>query len=67
MIPDGNGYREYRPLDISITKNVAALFIAAILVTAMVMGLVRYYRRKGLRASAKRHGFFRDACLVRIL
>ncbi len=58
LIPDGNGYREYRPLDISITKNVAALFIATILVTAMVMGLVRYYRRKGLRAPRKGMGFF---------
>ncbi len=58
LIPDGDGYREYRPLDISITKNVAALFIAVFLVTAMVMGLVRYYRRRGLRAPRKGMGFF---------
>lgn len=58
LIPDGSGYREYRPLDISITKNVAALFIAAVLVTAMVMGLVRYYRRRGFRAPRKGMGFF---------
>ena len=52
-------YREYRPLDISITKNVLALFIASILVTWMVMGLVRYYRRKdGLKAPRKGMGFF---------
>ncbi len=55
---DGKYFREYRPFDISITKNVLALFIAAILVTAMVMGLVSYYRRKGLRAPRKGMGFF---------
>ena len=55
---DGKYYREYRPFDISITKNVAALFIAALLVTAMVMGLVRYYARRGLRAPRKGAGFF---------
>lgn len=58
LIPDGSTYREYRPLDLSVTKNVAALFIAALLVTAMVMGLVRYYKRKGLRAPRKGMGFF---------
>lgn len=55
---DGQYYREYRPLDISITKNVAALFIVVVLVTAMVMGLVGYYRRRGLRAPRKGMGFF---------
>lgn len=55
---DGKYYREYRTLDISITKNVAALFIAVILVTAMVMGLVRYYRRRGFRAPRRGMGFF---------
>lgn len=54
----GQYYREYRPLDISITKNVAALFIVVVLVTAMVMGLVSYYRRRGLRAPRKGMGFF---------
>lgn len=55
---NGTLYREYKPLDFSITKNVAALFIAALLVTAMVMGLVRYYNRRGLRAPRKGMGFF---------
>ena len=50
-------YREYRPFDISITKNVLALFIAAILVTLMVMGVVRFYSRKGFRAPRKGMGF----------
>lgn len=61
-IPDESGksgvyYREYKPFDISITKNVLALFIAAALVTAMVMSLVRYYKRRGLRAPRKGMGF----------
>lgn len=55
---DGKYYREYRPLDLSITKNVAALFIAVILVMAMVFGLVRFYRRKGMAAPRKGMGFF---------
>lgn len=56
---DVNGvkYQIYRPFDISITKNVLALFIAAILVTAMVMSVVRYYSRKGLKAPRKGMGF----------
>ena len=37
---------------------MAALFIAVILVMAMVFGLVRYYRRRGMRAPRKGMGFF---------
>lgn len=55
---DGDIYRTYRPLDLSITKNVLALFISAFLVLAMVMGLVKYYGRRGLRAPRKGMGFF---------
>ena len=54
---DGRYYKEYRPFDISITKNVLALFIAAALVTWMVMGLVRFYSRNGFRAPRKGMGF----------
>ncbi len=54
---DGTFYREYRCLDFSITKNVLALFIAAALVTWMVMGLVRFYTRKGYKAPRKGMGF----------
>lgn len=58
LIPEAGGYSEYRPFDLSITKNVAALFIAALLVLAMVMSLVNYYHRKGLKAPRKGMGFF---------
>ncbi|MDE6716594.1 MAG: F0F1 ATP synthase subunit A [Muribaculaceae bacterium] len=54
---DGIYYREYRPLDISITKNVAALFISTAIVLIIVMSLVRYYRRRGLKAPRKGMGF----------
>lgn len=54
----GRYYKEYRPLDISITKNVLALLIAAVIVTALVMILVSFYKRKGLHAPRKGMGFF---------
>lgn len=54
---DGKYYREYRPFDISITKNVLALFISGVLVTLMVMSVVRYYARRGLKAPRKGMGF----------
>lgn len=54
---DGKYYKEYRPLDISITKNVLALFIATLIVTLMVMSVVRWYARKGLTAPRKGMGF----------
>lgn len=54
----GRYYREYRPIDISITKNVLALMIAAVVLTALVMILVSFYRRKGLNAPRKGMGFF---------
>ncbi len=50
-------YREYKPVDLSITKNVLALFIAAIIVTAMVMSVVRFYRKNGMKAPRKGMGF----------
>lgn len=53
----GQYYREYRPLDLSITKNVLALFITVALVMAMVFSLKSYYRRRGMRAPRKGMGF----------
>ncbi|MDE7419101.1 MAG: F0F1 ATP synthase subunit A [Muribaculaceae bacterium] len=59
---DGKYYKEYRPFDISITKNVLALFIAAAIVTWMVMALVRFYARKGFKAPRKGMGFL-ELCI----
>lgn len=53
----GEYFKEYRPLDLSITKNVMALIISVIVVIAMVFSLMEYYKRRGLRAPRKGMGF----------
>lgn len=45
--------KEYRPLDISITKNVAALFVSIILVAGLMLWLANWYKRKGHKAPRK--------------
>ena len=55
IMPDGS---EYRPLDLSITKNVCALLIAAALVALVTFLLVRFYKRNGKKAPRKGMGFF---------
>ena len=54
---DGKFYAEYKPWDISITKNVLALFISAIVVTLLLMSVVRWYRKNPLKAPRKGNGF----------
>ena len=53
MMPDGS---EKRPWDFSVTKNVAAIFIAALLVVWMVMSLRRWYARQGMKAPRRAMG-----------
>lgn len=48
----------YRPLDFSITKNVCALFISAFIVILMAFSMVRYYKKKGMKAPRKGAGFY---------
>lgn len=55
ILPDGS---EYRPIDLSITKNVCALLIAAALVALVTFMLVRFYKRNGKKAPRKGMGFF---------
>ncbi|MBO5445181.1 MAG: F0F1 ATP synthase subunit A [Muribaculaceae bacterium] len=55
---DGKFWREYRCFDLSITKNVLALFIAAALVIWIVLSLVRFYAKHGYKAPRKGMGFF---------
>jgi F-type H+-transporting ATPase subunit a len=45
--------KEIKPFDISITKNVMALFISMIVVIACLMSLVRFYKRNPLKAPRK--------------
>ena len=53
---------EYRPLDISITKNVAALFVSLILVSGLMLWLASWYRRHGYKAPRKGLGAV-EACV----
>ena len=56
---DGNGGMvQYRPLDLSITKNVAALIISALVVALMAFWLVRWYKRNGMKAPRRGLGAF---------
>jgi len=54
---DGKQYTEYKPWDISITKNVLALLISVIVVILMMISIVRWYRRHGMKAPRKGNGF----------
>lgn len=47
---------EYRPLDLSITKNVLALFISAIIVILMVLSVARWYGRGTYKTPRKFRG-----------
>ena len=58
-VSDGNGGMvQYRPLDLSITKNVAALIISALVVALMAFWLVRWYKRNGMKAPRRGLGAF---------
>ncbi len=47
---------EYRPLDLSITKNVLALFISAIIVILMVLSVALWYSRGTYKTPRKFRG-----------
>lgn len=49
IVGEKNG-EEYRPLDVSVTKNVLALFITAVVVMFVLFPLKRWYRRNPLLA-----------------
>ncbi len=48
--------KEYKPWDISITKNVLAVFISSLLVLWMVLSVASWYRRQPLKAPRKTRG-----------
>ncbi len=54
---DGGHYLEYKPFDISITKNVLALLISAIVVTLLMMCVVRWYKKNPMKAPRRGSGF----------
>ena len=47
---------EKRPFDISITKNVLALFIAVIFVASLLLWLARHHKANGFKAPRKGRG-----------
>ncbi|MDE6691827.1 MAG: hypothetical protein K2K05_00395, partial [Muribaculaceae bacterium] len=57
---------EYRPLDISITKNVAALFITIILVSGLMLWLANWYGRKVNKAPRRGLGAVEVQSLITI-
>ncbi len=58
---------EVRPLDLSVTKNVAGLFINGALLVVLVLGCARWYKRHETRKEAPK-GFVGmvEACIVLI-
>ena len=46
----GDDGSQYRPVDLSITKNVAGIFIAALLVLLMVFKVKNWYKKNGMKA-----------------
>lgn len=54
ILPDG---KVSKPWDISITKNVLALFITILIVLACCFSLVRWYKKNGFRAPEGMLGF----------
>jgi len=62
IIPDymqtgGVYYQVYRPFDMSVTKNVLALWIAVVLVVWYVMAIKKFYSRRAMKAPRKGMGF----------
>lgn len=49
---DASG-KVYRPTDLSITKNVFALFISLVVVMLCVLSVARWHRRNGVKAPRK--------------
>lgn len=45
--------KEERPFDISVTKNVCALFIAVVLVAGLLVWLARHHKANGFKAPRK--------------
>ncbi len=53
VLPDGT---EVKPWDISITKNVCALFITVLIVLWCVLAVARWHKRMGMKAPRKMVG-----------
>ncbi|MBP5561758.1 MAG: F0F1 ATP synthase subunit A [Muribaculaceae bacterium] len=57
VVQDDGTADGYRPWDFSITKNVAGIMIAALLVVLMMFSVRKWYRRYGMKAPRKGTAF----------
>ncbi len=55
--------REYLPLDLSVTKNVAAMFMASLILLWIFISLARSYRKTGISAPTRKQGFLEPLVL----
>lgn len=53
-----------RPIDISITKNVASLFVTAFLMLIIILPAARFYRKNGGRVAPKGMASFLEPLIV---
>jgi F-type H+-transporting ATPase subunit a len=60
---EGNVNEETLPLDLSITKNVAAMFVVAILLLLLFISLARSYRKTGISEPRGIQGFLEPVVL----
>ena len=60
---EGNVNEENLPLDLSITKNVAAMFVVAILLLWLFISLARSYRKTGISEPKGIQGFLEPVVL----
>lgn len=55
--------KSYLPLDLSVTKNVAAMFMASLILLWIFISLARSYKRTGISAPTRQQGFLEPLVL----
>lgn len=56
LVGTDSGGKEYRPVDLSVTKNVLAILICGMLLLLVFAAMVRWYKRHPLEAPRKGYG-----------
>lgn len=60
---EGRVNEDYLPLDLSVTKNVAAMFMASLILLWLFISLARSYRKSGISAPTRKQGFLEPLVL----
>lgn len=60
---EGMVNKDYIPLDLSVTKNVAAMFMASLILLWLFISLARSYRKTGISAPTRQQGFLEPLVL----